>query len=285
MSTPPRRDPEAAHDAVADDEAPTSGDDALLASVVAHARARRPIDALTPRLVALTEEELSPDAASALEAELAGLPEMDGVLAAFQPMDDAARARTTARILRDFRPAAAQPSTLTRMHAPPPVLAKRRLGRTSTILTSLAVAAGVLLGVNALRTTNEIPKYELTLAGEQPMRGQPAGDTELHTFSSHERFRLLLRPDRAVRGPVAARVFLIRGDESRRWETPVDISNEGAIRIVTPLDTLPPGSGGAWEMVVVVARPGALPDAPPPAGRKDDAAMHVLRARVEFEFP
>jgi hypothetical protein len=108
------------------------------------------------------------------------------------------------------------------------------------------------------------------------------GVRDVVAFSSGERFRLLLRPERAAIGHVGARVFLVRGAEVRRWQTPIDVSSEGAIRIVTSLETLPPGSAGLWDLVVVVGDPDALPDSPP---EREGTAVQVLRAKVRFEVP
>lgn len=191
--------------------------------------------------------------------------------------EERARAQTTARIVRDLAAARGAPAKMER---------RRRWGQATAAVASLAVAASVLLGTGALRGSRALPPYELSLAGEQPLRSSPSGGHESaqgpFRFSGHEKLRATIRPQRAFDGRVGARVFLVRGEDVRLWPMPVDVSREGAIRIVTSLDTLPPDSTGNWEMAIVVGRPEALPDSPKVGDLKDGAAMHVLRARVEF---
>ncbi len=278
---------EAGDDAVAHPHE-THENDPLLSAITRLARDERTRarEAFAPRLEALAEGMLTQDEAGALATELSAMPDMAAIHSAFVPMDDAARARTTALILRNFKPSQPVLVPAPIPASAPPVLARRRIGRAVALIAPLAVAAGLLLTFASLRSAGSIPNYELTLSGEQPMRGEtdsPAEPMGTHRFSPHERFRVLLRPERAFEGPVAARVFLVRGGDVRIWHTPVDVSNEGAIRIVTPLETLPADSGGAWDMVIVVGRPDALPDAPPASGAQGTRAMHVLRARVVFE--
>jgi hypothetical protein len=101
-----KSDPNAiANDAIANTGELSMNDDDLLQTVVAHARATRGNERMADAL---------------------------------QPLDDAARARITTHILRDFRPKKESV-------APETNVARRGIGRTATVLASLALAAGVML--------------------------------------------------------------------------------------------------------------------------------------------
>jgi hypothetical protein len=222
-------------------------DDELLHATVDAARLDRKRVEHEERLDAYADGKLSAD-------ELAAAARADDVdahlvdeLAAFRPLGDDARARIAGRVLQQI--------------AAPKARARGARFRRLTIATSaFALAAAVLLFVRARDGSQTLPPYEVSfVGGEQPLRGPSATDPGEHKFSRGQRFRILLRPRTALQDRVGAKLFLRRADDVRVWDAPVDVSNEGAIRVVTSLDTLPPASDGAWELVVAVGRPDALP--------------------------
>ena len=85
-------------------------------------------------------------------------------------------------------------------------------------------------------------------------------------------FSLEVRPAAPFDGAIAARGFLLRGDDVRPWDPPFSVAADGTVHIVGAVDALfagvPPGS---WEIAVAIGRPETLPTAP----------NDVLRAREQ----
>jgi hypothetical protein len=82
--------------------------------------------------------------------------------------------------------------------------------------------------------------------------------------------RLDLVPAAPVQGAVAARGFLLRGDEVRPWDPPFSVDRGGAVHLSGRGDALFAGvPEGDWEIAIAVGRPEVLPTAP----------RDVLRAR------
>jgi hypothetical protein len=99
-------------------------------------------------------------------------------------------------------------------------------------------------------------------------------------------FDLTLRPESPVVGAVAARAFLIRGNEVRPWDLPFSVSPDGLVHMSAPVRAafsgVPPGE---WEVAVAVGRPETLPTAPNDILRARDAgpgpaSWRLLRAKV-----
>jgi hypothetical protein len=148
-------------------------------------------------------------------------------------------------------------------------------------LAILVVPAAVLVSIAllALRLYFQpptVPPYELA-----PLKSGPH-------FRAGERFELHLRPSAPVTGAVAARAFLLRGDEVRPWDPPFEVERDGEVRIAGPVDVLFSGvPAGEWIVAVSVGRPEVLPTAPkdvlrardadPDAGR---AAWRLVQARI-----
>jgi len=76
-------------------------------------------------------------------------------------------------------------------------------------------------------------------------------------------FEVTVRPAERIEGAVGARGFLLRGDDVRPWDPPFTVSQDGAVRISGPVDTLFAGvPPGPWQVAVAVGRPEVLPTAP-----------------------
>jgi hypothetical protein len=99
-----------------------------------------------------------------------------------------------------------------------------------------------------------------------------AGAQEEVSVERGGQFSLEARPGAPVDGAIAARGFLLRGDEVRPWDPPFSVAADGTVRIAGAVDALfagvPPGS---WEIAVAIGRPETLPTAP----------NDVLRAREQ----
>jgi hypothetical protein len=106
-----------------------------------------------------------------------------------------------------------------------------------------------------------VPRY--ALAPENP----DGAETEL-VRGAH--FEVDLHPTGPVVGAVAARAFLLRGNEVRPWDPPFEVERDGSVHIAGAVEALFANvPAGTWEIAVAVGRPETLPTAP-----KD-----ILRAR------
>ena len=99
-------------------------------------------------------------------------------------------------------------------------------------------------------------------------------------------FVLEIHPQRALEGAIAARGFLLHGDDVRPWDPPFTVTADGTVRIAGPTDTLFAGvPRGPWEIAVAVGRPETLPTAPKDVLRArdqdaGDVSWRLVRERV-----
>jgi len=147
------------------------------------------------------------------------------------------------------------------------------------LLPLAAVVAGALIALRLHFEPPTVPPY--TLAG--------TGDEVL--LAPGDRFVIDLRPTAPVKGAVAARAFLLRGDEVRPWDPPFSVATDGSVHIAGSVDALFAGvPAGPWEVAVAVGRPEVLPTAPKDVLRARDstspapaqAGWHLVRERVRL---
>jgi len=234
------------------------------------------------------EERLEAYAEGRIDADVVRtLAKRDGVdediedeLVAFAPLGERARDRVTARLVEQATRDAAR-------------RAKRRAawGRFGAVLGTLAMAASLAIAWRAhAPLAPSLPGYEVAFAGgEQEWRGESDAKAE-HRARRGERVRLDARPRTAVDGPVEARLFVRRGADVRAWPAAMQVSAAGAVRVVAAVDALPAGTTGAWDLVLVVGRPEAMPtaatlDAKDAAATLDakDAAVKIVTTPIELE--
>lgn len=140
-------------------------------------------------------------------------------------------------------------------------------GRRQRIIALLLIPAAVLVAVALLllRLRMEpptVPAYALVSI-------EDAGVVEVRPG---ETFSLEARPTAPEHGAIAARAFLVRGEQVLAWDPPFQVDGDGVVRIAGPVDSLfAKVPRGDWEVDVTIGRPETLPTAP-----KD-----VLRARHE----
>jgi hypothetical protein len=123
-----------------------------------------------------------------------------------------------------------------------------------------AVAASLFL-LRSPATLPPLPDYNLeSAAGVQEMRGEVGEEPPV--FSAGSPFEIFLRPETAVSGPIAVRLFLAHGAELRPWPVPgAAISPDGVVSIAGTLGREIRILPGDWTLRAVVGRPGKLPDA------------------------
>lgn len=186
-----------------------------------------------------------------------------------RPLDDAARARITAKLLEaTTAKAGPKPDAATRESASASPAKTRDDGarvvllrRAAWVVAPLAMAAAVLLWIGRPQSLAPVPDYEVSLVGgDQTTRGAPVqlrGDTI--RVRSASRVQIVARPATKPEGTVEARAFLIRGGAAQPWTVPIEVSPEGAARISGEAGAIFPEATGDWDVVVAVGRAAALP--------------------------
>lgn len=224
------------------------------------AGARGPAD--DPRWDALARGALSHEAREELRAWAERDPEAAVMWETCQPLDARERARIAERV------------------APAP---RGRLLKLLVPLGALAAAAVLLL---FLRTAGPpMPGYELSvMGGEQTQRatgaGAPSSPPRLLRASAIE---LVARPTTRIQGDVAAAGFAVRGPVATPLGVTPTISPQGSVRIAGAASEVFRGvAAGTIDVVVVVARPGALPDAATVARGGPIPHAVTLRTAVEL---
>jgi hypothetical protein len=214
---------------------------------------------------ALADGTLSERERAELEALAAADPVTADKLDAYRPLG------------ADFEESMAQsflasPSAVTAITSAPAAPVKKagpasgRVARIGLLIaTPLAMAAAVALVVRQSgqgTSVDGLPTYELTVMGnaQQQRAGEPlaaAGEVHLHPNAF---FEATARPAVPAKEGIGARAAIVRDGHARAWAVPLDLSPEGAVHIAGPAATLFPETRGAYDIVVALGRPGALPD-------------------------
>lgn len=249
-----------------------------------------------PRWDALANAELSPEDAAALAARGDAHP-----LAydAFRPLDDAEQEALAAAALAAMDDGAPPRSTTPPRPDPAPApspalspqggkvipLRPRGRGRWLALAAPLAAAAALVLFLRG--GPEPVPGYGLVVeGGRSAQRATPAasaGEDKPVKLGAEERLRVVLRPDTAFEGTVAARAYLLGPRGLRPLDVPMEPGPHGTV-VVPELraDMLGDGPAGTWQVLFVVGRPGALPAEAEVAGHapKPGDAFRVLRVLV-----
>jgi hypothetical protein len=147
--------------------------------------------------------------------------------------------------------------------------------RRRSVIALLLVPAAILVTASLLllRLRMEpptVPGYALV-----------AGDADTIVLHAGGRFQLVVQPEGAVTGAVAARGFLLRGDDVQAWDPPFTVDRDGTIRLDGPVEALFAGvAPGPWEVAVAVGRPETLPTAPRDVLRARDAGARDAAWRL-----
>lgn len=194
---------------------------------------------------------------------------------AHEPLSEAARERLVDLIAR--------PRSSAKAKATRP----RRVALWSGGATALAAAAALVLWLRSPGAP--LPAYEASFeGGEQALRGDPppSSSSAPARIPRGGRIDLVLRPTRPVETTVAARAFAVRPGDARELRAALAISGDGAARLAGRRDEiladLPPGT---WEIVLVVGRPGSLPDAAAIGGSSYAPPEDVRIARKTVILP
>jgi hypothetical protein len=152
-------------------------------------------------------------------------------------------------------------------------------------VAALAVAAAVAVGFHA-RSGALLPTYSASrLAGEEQETRNAASAPESGTLRKGAPIDLLVRPETRVQGAIEARAFVqVASGEARAWRAAIDVAPSGVVRVHGTVDDAFAPWAGACRVVIVVARPGALPPSADEAmrGESDRGAWRAVN--VSFVF-
>jgi hypothetical protein len=159
------------------------------------------------------------------------------------------------------------------------------LGAAAASLAALAVVGGYLT-LHAPGLGPPLPAYELNLQGRALLRGaEPAAAAAPIAFTPGTRFELVLRPQTAVSGEVAARVWLEHAGATRPLDAAPAVAARGLLVIAGEIGrdwVLPEGDS---DLLVTVGRAQALPDAPVLAQRLGDRRQLETADWVAWRVP
>lgn len=172
-----------------------------------------------------------------------------------QPLPSELRGRIAQRIVEPAPDAAPQPAR---------TKAEGRFHGRAWWWAPAAVAAASVAAVMMLwpgRAAAPLPEYSAHLAGGVRAQRSPDSPPAVPVFQPGTRFELTLRPGTRVEGRLEVRAFLESGERFEPWlarEVPPDTGAVTLDGVVGEDIELRPGT---WSLRVVVARPGAMPEA------------------------
>jgi hypothetical protein len=130
-------------------------------------------------------------------------------------------------------------------------------------VAAAAVVAALTLGVyrEGLESSGAFAPYGLTLQGKAFLRGEQSTSSGPVVLGTGDEFKLLLRPESAVQGPLAVRAYVLKGETQQPLQAPsAQVLDNGIALIAGRIgaDVLFPE--GDAKLLVVIGRPDALPD-------------------------
>lgn len=259
-----------------------SDDDRLLAALRDAAKAEQEDALADARWDALARGELAEDEIAQLTALAREEPALEGAPEMFAPLGAEVEARFLLAIQhelsREPAEAEAKASNVVSLEA-------RRRTRRAWMAGSaaLALAAGAALWVATRpdRGGARLPEYTLLVTGGE--RDVRADEPQAVTLAPGARVTMTLRPAEPEGGPLEARAFLAQGAAEIALEASVEVSPEGAVRMVGRAPSGASLAAGEAEIVVAIGRAGALEKGPATiAGLSGRGAVRVVRQRVTW---
>lgn len=273
-----------------------SGDDRVLAALRDAARAEASDDLADPRWDALAAGKLSDADRQELAAKAEHEPVLSGAMELFAPFDASSQDRFLAAIRAEIGRRPGESAATTTATAGPaaapaapadaptvvPLDATRRRRALAAAVAVLAVAAAVLLWARAGSDADPpLPVYAmLVTGGERDVRSEPPPPLVL---SPGSRVTITLRPAESAQGPIDARAFLVQGAVEVPIAAAVEVSSEGAVRMVGRAPDASSLVAGEAELVVAVGR-GKLGGASESIGVLSgrDTSLRWIRRRLEW---
>lgn len=214
--------------------------------------------ALDAELEAYAAGRLSPEAKGALEARAAADPMLAEALLLYAPLSDASKERITAAGLAEVKTVAFR--------------------RAPIIGSLLALAAAITIGIFAMTDRYApLPAYAVN-AQVQDALYRSEDLPRAPTVRSDSRIELRLVPDQPAEGAVAGRLFVKDGSGVKVIAAAPEISPDGALRWRGTPSELLGVETGTVTVVMVVGRPGELPE--DPTGAKADQQSKTVKLIV-----
>lgn len=273
-----------------------TGKDPLLAALRDAARAESQDRLADPRWDALARGELSEEERAALAALADEDPALRGAPELFDPLGAEHEDRFLAAIRGEMAAAPsekegapAEKEAPARAAAPVVSLDERRTSRrrwAAGVSTTLALAAAGALWIATRPGSGgaPLPAYALAVTGERDTRADVPAPAVL---SPGARVTLVLRPAAPAEGPLEARAFLVQRAAEIALDVSVEVSEDGAVRMVGRAPAGAALATGEAEVVAVIGRRGALgaPGATIADLERSKDSVRLLRRRVEWRAP
>lgn len=185
----------------------------------------------------------------------------------FRPLEAEFRARLVDRLRRQTRQSTSASGDAAELATVP--LTRRFIAALRSLtgprwMIPVAVAAALAMLLLPAGQGRPIADYHLDWSGSvQPLRSpESPADGQVSVLATGNRLELLLTPETAVEGPVAARVFVAGGAVVAPLEgARPRVSETGSVRLTGVVGREIRLPAGEWELLVVVGRPRHLPSA------------------------
>jgi hypothetical protein len=191
--------------------------------------------------------------------------------ALFAPLDEVERAAIADRLLTDRRVAPGALVALADPERARPRSSSVRPRRWPRTLAAFAAAATLAVAASALLFVRPagapLPPYAAVVDGELDVRALPAGPGGVARLGPGSSLDVVLRPATPVTGAVVARAFLVRDGGVRPLSAPLQVSEDGAVRLTGRYEALFAGEPpGPCEIVIALGHtlpldPASLKDA------------------------
>ncbi|MDI1449098.1 CHAT domain-containing protein [Polyangium sp. 6x1] len=193
--------------------------------------------------------------------------EEEELAALLRPLDKAERSALVGGVFAALdakrAPEEAPPAPVVPIETAKKAGARRRFGFVGALL---AAALGALALFVVLRRDAPAPIAAYTLSvegGNQAERGDKPPEDAVIRLDPASRLSLALRPASPVSGAIAVRGFVVREGAAKPWEPPMVVGAGGVVRIEgTAAALFGDVPEGAWDIVLLLGRPEALPDEP-----------------------
>ena len=125
----------------------------------------------------------------------------------------------------------------------------------------VAAAAAALIFFAWPRSGGSLPDYTFELSGNVATlrAGDPVLSIGRAKVAKSATFDLVLRPAQKVNQKVGITAALVRNGKAVPWSHAARISQEGAVRITGPVNTLFPDTDAPWDLVIAIGPEGSLP--------------------------
>jgi|GEM_PF-5466229 len=137
----------------------------------------------------------------------------------------------------------------------------KTLGRGIAISALCILAVGVFLRFKPpIPDEQPLAVYQLEIPSDDRLLGTPTADQPISRLSRSSTLDLTVRPDQDQPGDLAARAFLVRNGEVRRWAVELERTRQGTFQLSSPVSALPELSPGRIEVFVAVGYSARLPN-------------------------